>query len=160
MMLKKIATVLLLFPSYLLADSGVYSIEDGKLDIRDGSYLCYLYPAYIFREAKIPKEFPRGYFPKIMMKVRADGNGKYLGVSLYPNMPSGAKPEGSWGYFGVNMALDSRNNKEVIYDSVKDNINFSYLVGTKQSGVVATLSSNDPFSPVNAVLGRCKRVSS
>ncbi|PHM48898.1 hypothetical protein [Xenorhabdus sp. KK7.4] len=159
-MLKKIAVALLLFPGYLLADTGVYTTADGKLDIRDGNYSCYLYPAYIFREPKNHKEFPPGYFPKVMMKVRAEGNGKYIGVSLYPNMPPRVKPKGAWGYFGAKVGLGSRDNKEVIYDSVKDNINFSYLVGTKQSGVVATLSSNDPFSPVNAVLGRCKRVGS
>jgi hypothetical protein len=157
-MLKQLAAALLLFPCVLLADSGVYTDDDGKLDIDDGNYFCDMYPAYIFKDSKNLKDFPSGSFPQAMLNISTEGGSKYIGVDLHPGMPMDARPSGSWGFFSANLATGSRNNTEATYQSIQDNNNFAYLFGTKNAGVVAALSSSDAFSPVNVVLGRCNRM--
>ncbi|MBC8947082.1 MULTISPECIES: hypothetical protein [Xenorhabdus] len=157
-MLKPIAIALLLFPCALLADSGIYTDDAGKLDIYDGNYFCEMYPAHIFNDPKNLRNFPSGYFPKVMMNISTDGNSKYIGVDLYPAMPMGARPSGSWGYFSASLGTGSRSKTEVSYRAIRDNSNFTYLIGTQNAGIIAALSSSDAFSPVNAVLGRCNRI--
>ncbi|PHM63955.1 hypothetical protein Xsto_03485 [Xenorhabdus stockiae] len=157
-MFKKIAAALLLFPCTLLADSGVYTGEDGKLAIRDGNYFCDMYPAYIFKDAQNLKGFPSGYFPKAMMNVSTDKDGKYIGVDLHPGMAFDARPSGSWGYMSTSLGTGSRSPSEVTYHVARDDSNFAYVIGTEKAGVIAALSSSNAFSPVNAVLGRCNRM--
>ncbi|WP_338805115.1 hypothetical protein WDV76_08810 [Xenorhabdus griffiniae] len=157
-MLKQLTAVLLLFPCALLADSGVYIGDDGKLDIRDGNYFCDLYPTHIFNDSKNLRNFPSGYYPKVMLNVSTDGSSKSIGVDLHPSMPMDARPSGSWGYFSASLSAESYNNYEVTYKSIRDNNNFTYLIGTKNAGVIVAISSSDAFSPVNAVLGRCNQI--
>ncbi|MBE8596859.1 hypothetical protein [Xenorhabdus sp. BG5] len=157
-MLKQIGAALLLFPCVLLADSGISTSDDGQLYIDDGNYFCEIYPAYIFKEVKSRKGFPVGYFPKAMLNVTTNGKNKDIGVDLYPNMPMDVRPSGSWGYFSATLRANSQSNTEVSYQAIRDNNNFSYLIGTKNTGIIAAISSSDAFSPVNAVLGRCNRM--
>ncbi|PHM30028.1 hypothetical protein [Xenorhabdus innexi] len=157
-MFKKIAAAFLLFPCALLADSGVYTGEDGKLAIRDGNYFCQMYPAHLFNDPRNLNGFPSGYYPQVVMSVSTDKDGKYLSVDLHPGMAFDVRPSGSWGYVSAALGTGSSSASEVTYHVASDNNNFAYVIGTKNAGVIAALSSTDAFSPVNAVLGQCNRI--
>ncbi|MEQ1964322.1 hypothetical protein ABLB69_14375 [Xenorhabdus khoisanae] len=157
-MLKRIACIAILLTSMsAIADNGVYTGDDGKLDIRNGNYFCGIYPREILDNFK---EFPSGYFPKAMLRIESDKEGKYIVSDLHPDMMLGARPSPSWGSFGATVKLESGNDKSVKYKEYVNDSNYAFLIGGEKLGIMAILSTDDAFSPVNAVLGKCERMNS
>ncbi|WP_258086942.1 hypothetical protein [Xenorhabdus bovienii] len=157
-MLKKIACIATLFASMgAIADNGVYVSDNGKLDIRNGSYFCGIYPSGVLSNFK---EFPPGHFPRAMLRIEHDEEGKYLVTDLHPNIPMSAKPSPSWGSFGATVKLESSSNNSVKYKEYVNDSNYAFLIGSEKLGMMAILSTDDAFSPINAVLGKCEKMNS
>ncbi|WP_152669822.1 MULTISPECIES: hypothetical protein [Xenorhabdus] len=148
---------LLLFPSVLLANNGIYRDGSNDIDAHDGVYFCKIYPSYLLDKFD---GFPSGASHKAMFSIESTKEGKYITAHLYPDMAFDFGENIPGTQFAADLKLFKKGESSTTYTGFLNSNNYAFYIASKKHGLAARLKSDQHFSAMDVVLGKCERMNS